>query len=271
MVKYDNFIFDLYGTLMDIKTNERKVSLWRKCADILCNMGFTYDAKSLRKDYVRFVEEETVSLIRALGVESPKAMLHKEYNGAVTLSCDKIMIDGEVRKPEIELRKVFRKLMSPWITDEQVDLFAIVFRTLSRESCFVYNEIFDIFDAIHKNGKKIFLLTNAQNCFTIPELRAAGLLDLFDDVFISSDFECAKPDPRFIRALIKKHDLDISKSLMVGNDYRSDIAIANAVGMDSLYIRTSDSPSVTDTSVINATYTELQDGELKLKHFERFL
>lgn len=29
-LEYQNYIFDLYGTLVDIRTNERKAYLWQK-------------------------------------------------------------------------------------------------------------------------------------------------------------------------------------------------------------------------------------------------
>lgn len=240
-MKYDNFIFDFYGTLAEIRTNENKPYLWKKCAGILTDMGYPYDAAGLRRDYISYVNEEKEKL-------SP----YYEY-------------------PEIELRHVFRKLMSPWARDEEIEQFAVTFRVLSRDYIYLYDEIPAIFEFLHGNGKKIYLLSNAQSCFTVPEMKALGIYSLFDDVFISSDFECAKPDVKFMNMLIKKHNLDVSRSLMIGNEHTSDIAIANAVGMDSFYIRTLTS-SVKDagqkgTSLVNSTYADFTSGELKLSHF----
>lgn len=271
--KYDAFIFDFYGTLAEIKTNENKPYLWKKCAQILTEMGYPYDAKTLRREYISFVLEEKEKL-------------------APYYEC-----------PEIELRHVFRKLMSPWATDEEIAQFAITFRVLSREYIFLYEEIHAIFDYLHSLDKKVYLLSNAQSCFTVPEMKALGIYESFDDIFISSDYECAKPDPKFMNMLIKKHKLDVSRSLMIGNEVTSDIAIANAVGMDSFYIRTLTSsdavPAVLTASMVPsstglnasvstapadmksgagyaamksgvdyaATYADMESGELRLRHF----
>ena len=44
-----NYIFDLYGTLVDIHTNESKASLWKNMAQIFSMMGVTYTAPELKK------------------------------------------------------------------------------------------------------------------------------------------------------------------------------------------------------------------------------
>ncbi len=265
MALYDNYIFDFYGTLVDIHTNESKAFLWKKLALILSGMGFPYEWKQLKKDYLRFVDEETSKM--ASEFTDSDITTRPEYKSALTKSCPPIEVNGEIRKPEIELRKVFRQLMSPWTTDEEIDEFAVTFRALSLDYIRVYDDIFVIFDHLRSEGKKIFLLSNAQACFTVPEMRSLGLYDLFDDIFISSDLGCAKPDPRFLRALVKKHNLDISKSVMIGNDYNSDVAIANALAMDSFYIHTATSPAIKDEKDIPATYIDQKSGELRLKHF----
>ena len=55
------------------------------------------------------------------------------------------------------------------------------------------------------------------------EMRRLDIFDLFDDVFISSDYNTKKPDIRFYKELINKHDIDVSKSLFIGNDSTTDI------------------------------------------------
>ena len=47
-----------------------------------------------------------------------------------------------------------------------------------------------------------------------------------------------KPDPMFITALIETEGLDISKSIMIGNEVRSDMKVAYSVGMDSILLNT---------------------------------
>ena len=48
---YHNFIFDLYGTLVDIHTNENKTSLWKRLALFYTFQGASYTGRELRNRY----------------------------------------------------------------------------------------------------------------------------------------------------------------------------------------------------------------------------
>ena len=41
-MKYENYIFDLYGTLVDIHTDEEKTELWEKLAQFYGYYGAVY-------------------------------------------------------------------------------------------------------------------------------------------------------------------------------------------------------------------------------------
>ena len=43
------YFFDLYGTLVDIRTDERKPSLWRGAADFLSLCGAAYTSAELKE------------------------------------------------------------------------------------------------------------------------------------------------------------------------------------------------------------------------------
>ena len=92
-------------------------------------------------------------------------------------------------------------------------------------------------------GCKLWLLTNAQRAFTAYEIRALGLEECFDAIYISSDYGCGKPNVQFYRALLADRALDPADCLMIGNDRSTDIAGAKAAGMASLYLHTNLSPA----------------------------
>ena len=48
---YKNYIFDLYGTLVDINTDENKSELWDKLSLFYSLKGAKYDAKELKNLY----------------------------------------------------------------------------------------------------------------------------------------------------------------------------------------------------------------------------
>lgn len=216
---YKNYIFDFYGTLVDIHTNEGKATLWKNFANLISMHGAVYTASELRKAYSRLVREA----IEAVPTES------------YTI------------KPEPQIVNVFEALYREKgvsASNELVQFTAMAFRAMSLDYLKKYDGVDKLFDTIRKSGGKIYLLSNAQKVFTEPEIRIVGLYDKFDDIFISSECGCAKPDPLFFEALLEKHHLERSESIMIGNDYLSDIQGAYNVGLDSLYMHTAVSPEI---------------------------
>ena len=80
-----------------------------------------------------------------------------------------------------------------------------------------------------------------ENPFTLPELERLGIARAFDHIFISSQYGIKKPSPAFFSAL-NSIGMDLSEMLMIGNDDICDCHGAAAAGIDSLYIRTEQSP-----------------------------
>ena len=54
---YKNYIFDLYGTLIDIRTDEESNSVWEKYAEWLTEQGMQYTGKEVRDLYMLKVAE----------------------------------------------------------------------------------------------------------------------------------------------------------------------------------------------------------------------
>ena len=50
-LKYDNYVFDLYGTLIDIRTDEEDLRAWEKLALLFRYHGADYEAAELRGAY----------------------------------------------------------------------------------------------------------------------------------------------------------------------------------------------------------------------------
>ena len=96
--------------------------------------------------------------------------------------------------------------------------------------------------ALKNAGKHVYLLSNAQRIFTEYEMHVLDIAKYFDTILISSDYGTKKPDRRFFDLLTEKCGLDVKQSLFIGNDSRTDIAGAEAIGMDSFYVCSNISP-----------------------------
>ena len=118
-----------------------------------------------------------------------------------------------------------------------------MFRISSLDYIKLYPHVMEALAKLRKAGFRLWLLSNVQRVFTAYELRLLGLGDQLDGIYISSDYQCRKPDLRFFRALIDERKLDVSKTLMIGNDRQTDIAGARNAGMATLYMHTSLTPA----------------------------
>lgn len=224
-IKMTNYIFDLYGTLVDIHTNERKASLWKNMASVFSMMGAGYTAAELKKRYTEFVTEESrQKLLKA------KAEFHNDN-----------LTEQEI---EIQLEKVFYRLFKDKgiaIDDKQMAQTGITFRSLSLSYIRLYDGVTELFQRLRENGKKIYLLSNAQRLFTEPEMRMLGIYDSFDGILYSSDAGVKKPSVHFYDLLFQKYGLKKEESVMIGNEYRADILGAEEYGLKSMYIFTAQS------------------------------
>lgn len=217
MKQYRAYLFDLYGTLVDIHTDEGRPKLWKDAAAYYTAHGAAYEADGLRAAYLRLCAAET----EALQALHPDALV------------------------EIELLRVFRALYTEKGLRPAETLLADTawyFRCASTTHLRAYAGAGALLEALRAPGRRVILLSNAQSCFTRPELALLGLTKYFDRVYLSSEQGFRKPDPRFFRVPLEELGLPPEDCLMIGNDPGCDVGGAAAAGMDAVYIRSGLSP-----------------------------
>ena len=233
---YTDLIFDLYGTLVDIHTEENE-PVWEKTALYFGFYGAHYTTEQLRSAF----QEE---------------LKKREASAGQSYECF----------PDIPFEQVMAQLFRQKGIEnaEQLGINAAqLFRISSIEYLKLYPGALDALARLRQKGYRLWLLSNAQRIFTAYELRHLGLGEQLDGIFISSDYRCRKPDSRFYQALISEKGLDISRCLMIGNDRQTDIAGAQALGMSTLYMHTALTPP-DQTPADPALHPSVAD----LKHWE---
>ena len=217
--QYSAFLFDLYGTLVDIHTDERKPTLWKQTAVFFHSHGAVWEPEALHRAYLAGVYAEE-DVFRNRDSALPYA------------------------SSEIDLIPVFTRLYAEKSVQADHALIsetAWFFRRASTSHLRLYSGAIDLLDVLRKQGK-VLLLSNAQSLFTRPELDLLGLTGHFDGIYISSDVGFRKPDPRFFRRALERESLNASQCLMIGNDPVCDGLGARNVGMESFIIRSALSP-----------------------------
>ena len=215
-MKYRDLIFDLYGTLVDIHTEEN-AEVWEKTAIFFGFYGAKYTGKELKEAFLA-------------------AMKQRQVAAGQNYECF----------PDIPFEQVMAQLFrAKGIEIDAASLgfqAAQLFRISSMEYIRLYPGTLRALEMLRQRGHRLWLLSNAQRAFTAYELRHLGLDNQFDAIYISSDYGCRKPDSRFLGSLLREQGLDAKNCIMIGNDRDTDIAGAKAMGLATLYMHTNITP-----------------------------
>ena len=225
-MRYANYIFDLYATLIDIHTDQAPIDFWKRIAAIMDAYGAVYEPLELRTRYRQLIHEHEVSLTAELGTEFPEIELGDVFK-ELLLSPPVSRNGGIWGNP----REWSGEMLGRWCSS-----FAYAFRVISRIKFELYPDTIALLEGLKREGKHVYLLSNAQSLFTRPEMEELGLTWYFEDIFISSEHRMKKPEPRFMRELLMKHRLDPSESVMIGNEMRSDIVMACSCGVNAILV-----------------------------------
>ncbi len=139
-------VFDLYGTLLDIHTDEQQDLLWDKMAYLYSLQGAHYAADELREAYGKHVA----------------VLLEKQQLKGVDF-------------PDIDLLKVFKNLYKVKHVKASKSILvetAKFFRVLSLDYIKPYPGTIELLEYLKASPFKVILLSNAQESFTMDELKA---------------------------------------------------------------------------------------------------
>lgn len=219
MKEYQNYLFDLYGTLVDVHTDEDKDLLWQRLCILLGTEGVYCTAQYLKEKYSTEVAER-----------------------------EKVAKAERGQWAEIDIEPVFAGIYADHgikADEGRIANLAKMFRLMSLEKLHTFPGAEQMLKRLKKAGKKVILLSNAQTLFTMPELQALGLIPYFDGIIISSCEGRKKPDRELYQLAVKRYGLDPAETVMVGNDDEADCWGAANAGLDSMYVFTEQSPKRT--------------------------
>lgn len=195
-------IFDLYGTLVDIWTDETDVSVYYTLCKFLNYYGISLGAEDLA---ARYQESAAAHLLDHPGP-------YGEID--VFLVFEDILTAGLRKAPErslvIWLARLFRAL-----TTQRLDLFP------------------DTLPALQELGAnyRLGLVSDAQWVFSEPEIRFLGLDKHLETVVLSSRYYVRKPAPQIYSHALRAMQLKPFQALYVGNDLARDVPGPQAIGM----------------------------------------
>ncbi len=229
---YKNIVFDIYGTLVDVNTDESSLDRWAQLAKVMAFYGVNYSAAELCGGYFGL--------------------------------CKKYMDEGMQKReyPEVDVVKVFVDLFAnkgKKVSEAFAERIAQQFRIFTLNHLALYPNVEETLTELKRRGKKLYVLSNAQAAFTKVELSTLGLTGHFAGIAYSSDYGCAKPSAEFFDRFVAKYKLNKEETLYVGNDARCDVDGANNAGIHCLWIKS----NLTDGNVKPATKPRftVEDGD----------
>ncbi|MBN1661540.1 MAG: HAD family hydrolase [Anaerolineae bacterium] len=109
---------------------------------------------------------------------------------------------------------------------------------------------------------KLAMATNARDSGTElvrAALRRVGLEAYFDFVLTARDLGAGKPDPRFFQALLEWLGSRADETVMVGDDYQTDVAGAKETGLRAIWFNEAGAPCPHARPLYDAQVTVMAD------------
>jgi putative hydrolase of the HAD superfamily len=202
-------LFDLYGTLVDIETDESMDEIYRAIAHYLTYHGICLNRREVRERYYQIMKQQ-------------KEARCEEY-------------------PEIDVEAIWNELLlqegikSDSLRGQQAKVIAHIYRGVSRNRLQLYPDVKRVLNELQCDYR-LALISDAQSCYALPEIRAVGLEGYFNPVVISSHYGFRKPDSRLFQKALDSMNLKPADVIWVGNDMFRDIFGASLLGIRNIFI-----------------------------------
>jgi len=202
-------LFDLYGTLIDIETDESLEEVYRGIAHFLTYQGVYLHRWEVRDRYYRIMKQQR----EESGEEYPEIDVEAIWN---------TFLEQEGMKAAAARRDLGRILVQ-------------LYRGISRKRLQLYPDVKRVLDDLQPHYR-MALISDAQPGYALPEIKAVGLDGYFDPIIISADYGFRKPDARLFAKSLDILKLTPAEVIYVGNDMYRDIYGASRLGIKTLFV-----------------------------------
>ena len=202
-------LFDLYGTLIDIETDESMEEIYRGIAHYLTYHGVNLHRWEVRDRYYQIMKQQK----ELCGEECPEIDVEAIWNALL-------------RQEGIKGAPARRRLAL---------ILAHIYRGISRKRLQLYPGVKTVLDEL-RPAYRMALVSDAQPCYALPEIKAVGLDGYFDPIIISAHYGFRKPDKRLTEKALDIMKLFAAEVICVGNDMYRDIYGANRLGIKTIFV-----------------------------------
>ena len=205
--------FDLYGTLIDILTDEVDPWVYSTLSRYLSYRDVKIAPKELKKTYFEDIQSQL-----------------KQSNES---------------HPEVDVCKIFSNIMHRYgnktYSKSAIVDTAVLFRSLTMRRFEVFQGVYEVLESLLKKFE-LSLISDAQWVFTEPEMAMLGLTPFFKFRILSSRFGFKKPDGRLFDMAMKKLMINPEESVYIGDSLQKDLVGAKKAGMAFILFRSEFKP-----------------------------
>ncbi len=202
-------LFDLYGTLIDIRTDESREDIYRTIAHYLTYHGIYLHRWTVRDRYDALLKQQ-----------------RKER---------------KEKYPEIDVEALWNRFLREEGMQSASErrmlstVLAQIYRAVSRKRLRLFPDVKKVLDEL-RPAYRLALVSDAQPCYLLPEVKAVGLEGYFDPVIISAPLGFRKPDGRLFEMALDLMSLTAAEAIFIGNDLFRDIYGAQRLGIRTLLV-----------------------------------
>jgi putative hydrolase of the HAD superfamily len=200
--------FDLYGTLINIRTDEYDDWVYDVLSRYLHYNAINIKANELKKEYLE-------------GIQLLISRSKEEY-------------------PEVDVFSVFFNIINKYGKKKYSKVFvrsvSLLFRTLTIRNFSIFDGLYNVLFELNSRYK-LGIISDAQWVFAEPEMSMLGLDQFFDNVILSSRYGFKKPDVRLFKMAMDNASSKPENSIYIGDNPYKDLIGAKRAGMRCILFR----------------------------------
>ncbi|WP_110517094.1 HAD family hydrolase [Herpetosiphon llansteffanensis] len=197
-------LFDVYGTLVDVHTDEHQPALWQHLAQWLRYRGVVCTAEDLHNKYFTAMQSNLPA--------------HERY-------------------PEWQTEQVWAGLLTELGLDpaEAVSMSQLL-RVLSIKHLRLFPETKPALELLGQHYQ-LGIVSDAQRVIALAELAELNILEYFDPSIISSDYAYRKPDPRLFEHALVQAAASANQTWYIGDNLLRDVQGAQLAGLHAAWVK----------------------------------
>lgn len=137
-------------------------------------------------------------------------------------------------REELTVEEVFRKraeeMLAVMRLNQPIDAFVDTFAEEFGEAAELVDGVEQALAECRDNGCILYCASNGVRAMQIHRLEKAGLLGMFQDVYVSDEIGYEKPDRRFFDVCLQRSGVNKEEALMIGDGKLTDIEGAMGAG-----------------------------------------